>query len=53
MNQRPIDAEPVDPHVRLDTREIGDFSYITAEIGSLRQSGVTRDHTRLIGKGKH
>jgi hypothetical protein len=52
MNQRPIDAEPVDPHVRLDTREIGDFSYITAEIGSLRQSGVTRDHTRLIGKGK-
>src|ERR1039457_1401369 len=52
MNQRRIDAEPVDTHVRLDTREIGDFSYITAEIGSLRQSGVTRDHTRLIGKGK-
>jgi len=49
MNERPTDEEPVYPHVRLDTREIDGFSYVIADIGSLRQSGVTRDHTRLIG----
>jgi hypothetical protein len=36
MNERPIDAEPVDPGVRLDTREIGDFSYISAERKAVR-----------------
>jgi len=52
MNERPSNEEPVYPHVRLETRDIDDFSYVTAEIGSLRHSGVTRDHTRLIGLKK-
>src|SRR5437764_6774141 len=49
MNEGPINTEPALPHAKLETREIEGYSYIAAEARSLRHSGVTRDHTRLIG----
>jgi hypothetical protein len=52
MNEGTIGEEPVHPQIQVQTREIDGFSYIAAEVRSLRQSGVTRDHLRIIGLGK-
>ena len=49
MNESPINAEPVLPNVKLETREIDGYPYIVAEARSVRESGVARDHTRLLG----
>lgn len=51
MSNRSIEEEPVYPGVQLKNKEIDGFPYVEAEVRSLRSSGITRDHLRIIGAG--